>query len=180
MQDRQVAHVVVEMLVLLADQAELSWAELCEGLPLDERTLRRRSGGLEWDLATQFIERVEARIGKERLLALTTKLPELSPVTRRLLARFVGARLMLRFAFRTFVPSMFPMYELHAEELPQPDGATQLHLTATLKPGFRDCQTMFDLHGPSTAVLPALLGEPALAFRATTTGRSGEYWFTIP
>lgn len=180
MQSREVGHVVVEMLVLLADQAGLSWAELCEGLPIDERALRHRSGGLDWELAAEFVERIEARIGPERLRVLTAKVPEISSITRRLLARFVGARLMLRFAFRTFVPSMFPMYELQSEEQQRPDGGAVLHVTATLKPGFRGCRAMFDLHGPSTAALPTLSGEPALSFRAVTSDRSGEYWFDVP
>lgn len=179
MQSRDLSPIVVEMLVGLADQAEVSVAELCAGLPVAEDQLRH-PGGLDWDVAVECIERLEARIGPERLRALGGRVPDISPIGRRLLGRFIGPAMMLRFVFRAIGPTMYPMYRIEQDERPLPDGAVELHVRLQLKDGFRDCRTMFDLHGISTAALPTMIGLPPLPFRAETTGRSGEYWFTAP
>lgn len=179
MQDRQIAHVVVEMLVHLADLGAVPLAELCEGLAVDERTLRRRIGGLDWDLAVELIERLEARLGPERLRALAHRITEISPTGRRLLARVVGARRMLRFVFQTLGPTMYPMYDLTYAERELPSGATEHLVTLRLKEGFRGCQTLFDLHAISTAVLPTMNQEAPLEYRAVTSPRGGDYSFTV-
>lgn len=180
MRDRDVSHAVVEMLVGVADQAGLSLPGLCVGLPVDERALRRRLGGLDWDVATKLIDRLETATGPERLRELAARVPDISPFARGLLGRFLRPRLMLGFVFRTVGPSMFPMYRVRFTDVEQPDGSFVAHLSLHLDDGFRDCQTLFDLHGISTAALPTLVGQPPLAVRSITTGRSGDYWFTLP
>lgn len=180
MSNRDVSHAVVEMLVAIADQGGLSLAELCEGLPVDEHQLRRRLGGLEWGLAVELMDRIEARIGPERLRALAVRVPDISPVGRGILGRFLRPRLMLSFVFRAIGPTMFPMYLVSYDDAEQPDGTVVAHLSLRLKEGFRESRTFFDLHGISTAALPTLVGQAALPVRAVTTGRSGEYWFTMP
>jgi hypothetical protein len=173
---QELSPIVVEMLVALADRADVSVEELCQGLPADERTLRAQ-GGLDWDVATQFIERLEARIGPEKLRALATRVPDISSMGRRILGRFIGPATMLRFVFGAIGPTMYPMYVTRYDEQPRPDGAIEFHVSLRLKDGFRDCRTMFDLNGISTAALPAMIGQPPLPFRAETTGRGGDYWF---
>ncbi len=176
---RELSPIVVEMLVETADQADVSVAELCAGLPVNE-VLLRHPRGLDWDVAVELFERLEGRIGPERLRALARRVPDISPIGRRLLGRFLGPRLLLRFVFRALGPTMYPMYRVDYAERALPDGALEVHLQLRLEDGFRDCQTLFDLHGISTAALPMMIGQPPLAFRASTTGRSGEYWFTVP
>lgn len=178
MNSRELSPIVVEMLVGLADAADVPVGELCAELPVTEDTLRHPSG-LEWDLAVDLIERLEAQIGAERLRALSQRVPDISPIGQRLLGRFLSPALMLRFVFRAIGPTMYPMYAIEHDEQELPDGALELHVRLQLKDGFRDCQTLFDLHGLSTAALPAMIGRPPLPYRASTSGRGGEYWFTV-
>jgi len=180
MPNRKVSHAVLEMIVALADNAKLSLTELTTGLPVSESDLRRRLGGLEWELAAELMERIEAGIGPERIRELAGRIPDISSVARGLLGRFVKPRLMLSFVFRTIGPTMYPMYDVRFEELEQPDGTVVAHLVLRLKEGFRECRTFFDLNGIGTAALPTVIGQPALEFRAEATGRGGEYWFTLP
>ena len=178
MSSQELSPIVVEMLVALADRADVSLEELCEGLAADERTLRAQ-GGLDWGVAAELIERLEARIGPERLRALAARVPDISSMGRRILGRFISPATMLRFVFGAVGPTMYPMYVTSYDEQPGPDGAIEFHVRMRLKDGFRDCRTMFDLHGVSTAALPSMIGQPPLPWRAETTGRGGDYWFTV-
>jgi len=179
MSDRLVSHFVVEAIVAMADHAELSLSELCVGLSVDEHDLRRRMGGLVWDDATALIDRIEQRVGPERIRELGARVPQISPIAQTVLRRLVRPRQMLRFVFRTLGPSMYPMYVITHEEQEQPDGSVVVHVCLRLKEGFRGCPTLFDLHGISTANTPVILGDDPLPMRSETTGHGGDYWFTV-
>jgi hypothetical protein len=179
MPDRQVSHFVVEAVVALADHAQLSVSELCEGLSVDEHDLRRRMGGLAWDELVMLVERMEAKTGRDRLIELGTRVTQLAPIAQTVLRRLIKPRHMLHFVFRTLGPSMYPMYTLAYDEQEQPDGSVVVHVSLRLKEGFRDCPTLFALHGVSTAAIPVILGDAPLPVRSETTGRGGDYWFTV-
>lgn len=179
MADHRVAHSVAQMLVTLADREEVSLAELCKGLPIDERTLRRRLSGLEWELFVELIERLEARLGRARLLGHSAVVPDISFIGRRLLGRFVSSRALLRFVCRVMGPSMYPMYATTYDEERQDDGTLVAHLTLRLADGLRGCRTIFDLNGVATAALPLFIDEAPFPLRTVTTARGGDYWFTL-
>lgn len=179
MSDRSVSHSVVEAIVAIADHAELPLGELCLGLTADEHDLRRRMGGLAWEDACALIDRIEARIGPERIRELGARVPQISPIAQTVLRRLVRPRHMLYFVFRVLGPSMYPMYVVDHEEQLQPDGSVVVHISLRLKEGFRGCQTLFDLHGISMASTPLIFGDEPLPLRSETTATGGDYWFTV-
>lgn len=179
MPHRQVSHFVVESLVTVADHAGLSLEELCEGLPVSAGDLRRRMDGLPWDVLVEFIERIEARVGADRLRELSTQVTQLAPIARAALRRLVRPRHMLRFVFRVLGPTMYPMYTVALDEKDLPDGSTEVHVELRLREGFRECATLFSLHGVATAHIPVTYGDPPLPVRTEHTSRGGDYWFTV-
>lgn len=180
MNDRAVAHVVVEMVVAMVDREGLSLEALCEGLPVDPAQLRRRLGGLEWDHFATLMERLEAHLGPAAFREACALVPERSPTSARILRRFVSGRLLLHFVFRAMGPSMYPMYRTAFSEAQTADGRGVFHVNLELRPGFRDCRAVFSAHGVATAALPRLLGQPPFLLREEVRPRGGDYWFTEP
>lgn len=174
-----VTHSAVELLVNSADQAGVPLSELCAGLPFDAHLLRHRVANLRWEHFVEVLERLEARAGAERILALCASMPELSPTGRRLFRRFVSTRLLMRFVCSVVGPSMYPMYQSDWDETEQPDGSVVGHLRIRLRPGFRGCRLIFRIHAAANAAVPCFVGHPPLAVRAKTDERGGDYWFTL-
>ena len=178
MADQTVAHVVVEMLVGVADRAGLPLAELCAGLPIEEDTLRRRLGGLEWSLFAELMDRLEARLGHEAFLAQCATVKEVSPISQRLLGSFLSPRRLLKAVGVLFGPSMYPMYTTRFVEREEA-GALVAHLTLRLQDGLRGSRSVFDAHAAAMSGLPAFIGQPPFPTRSVTTDRGGDYWFTV-
>lgn len=170
---------VVEMVVNLADLCDVPLAALCDGLAINERELRHRAVELPWDTMVELVERLEARVGADRLEALASDIENLSPIGQRLLGRFVSTRLLMRFVCQLVGPAMYPMYAASWRELDASDGSQLGHLSLRLEPGLRGCRMLFRLHGVGTAALPRMLGQPALPLRMEVTDRGGDYWFTL-
>ncbi|MEW5738894.1 MAG: hypothetical protein AB1938_08195 [Myxococcota bacterium] len=162
-----------------ADQTGVPLPELCAGLPFDAHLLRHRVADLEWDFFVELLERLEARAGTEKILALCATVPDISPTGRSLFRHFVSARLLMRFVCSVVGPSMYPMYESSWEETEQPDGGVVGHLRIRLRPGFRGCRLIFRIHAAANAAVPCFIGHPALPVRAETDERGGDYWFTL-
>ncbi len=179
MAEPQVAHSVVEMVVAMADRGELSLEALCADLPVDERTLRRRLRGLEWGLFVELILRLEQRLGRAQLFAFSGAVPDISPVGRRILGRFVSAPNLMRFVCRVMGPAMYPMYATTYAEAEREDGALEARLTLKLDDGLRGCRTVFEINGVATAAVPRFIEQPPFALFAQTTERGGEYRFVL-
>jgi hypothetical protein len=177
--NREVAHLMVDLVCSIAESVGVPLDELSEGLPVDLRAARLRLRGLDWDLFVELFDRLGARAGRERLLAECARLPENSVAGRLQLGRFISPRLLLSFVCRVTGPVLYPMYHSTYEEETQPDGAVVAHLVLRLKDGFRGCRLLFDAQAISTAALPTFIGLAPLPVRAETTERGGEYWFTV-
>lgn len=176
----KVAHSIVELVVNVADRSGLSLDELARGLPVDVRQLRRLSGGLEWPHFVEMVERIEARIGYERLETLCARVPDLAPASRRILSNFVSARTLIRFVCRLMGPNQYPMFEASYDERQDDRGELIGHVRMRLRPGFRECLTVFKLMGPAQASIPCFLGQPPTRFTAQPTPRGTDTQLVLP
>lgn len=177
MSDREITHAVVEMFVNVIDRSGQPLAELIEGLPVTERRLRGWVGGLDWDVFVEMFERLDARVGRERLTEEFCWLPDISPIGRSLFSRLVSPQALLGFVARVMGPSMFPMYESSYDDGARSGNAV---IQLRLREGFRGCRAIFEVHGPSMGALPLFLGKPAFPTRTEATERGGTYTFTVP
>lgn len=176
----KVAHSVVEMLVTLADRCGVPLEELADGLPVDAPRLRRLVGGLEWDYATQMLERLEARAGFERLEALCSYIPGIAPESRHVVANFVSARMLIRFITRLMGPNQYPMLECGYHESTNEAGELIGHVSMRLRPGFRECHTIFRLMPASQASIPCFLGLPPTRAVGRTSPRGADIELLLP
>ncbi|MEW5738201.1 MAG: helix-turn-helix transcriptional regulator [Myxococcota bacterium] len=176
----KVAHSVVEMLVNLADRCEIPLEEVARGLPVDVPRLRRLVGGLEWEYFIEMLERIEARVGYERLEAICAHVPDIAPVSQRMLANFVSARMLIRFVCRLFGPNQYPMFDCGYEESTNDAGELIGHVRMRLRPGFRENHTIFRLMAPAQASIPCFLGLPPTRAVGVATPRGTDIDLLLP
>ncbi len=174
LQTRSVSNHIVEMVTRLADRGGVGLGELLRGLPLDEHKLRLRAERLDWEHFVTVLERLENRLGAERLDELCARLPDLAPSARRLFGAFVSPRLLLRFVNQLMGPSSYPMLEVHYDE------REVGHLKLRLREGLTGSRTVFRVFKVAMAAIPTFIGHDAVPVRAEITERGGDYWLTLP
>ncbi len=117
----------------------LSSEPLVAGLSFDERSLRRKRF-VPWDEYCDFIERAEVALGgPERIdaLVLSSYHSIMPPEIKALFGAFASPRLLYRFFYRLFAPSIFPTFKISVRELT----GGSLRLSLRLVSGYRPCLT---------------------------------------
>lgn len=172
---RAVSNQVVEMVVEAADRGGVPLDELIDTLAIDPTALRLRKHRLDWEDFVVLVERLERRVGAERLDALCAQLPSLAPSGRRLLSVFVSQRLLYRFVNQLVGPTSYPMLHTSWSE----DGHVG-HLRLRLRDGLTGSRTLFRVFTVGLVSMPLFIGHPPASVRNQITARSGDYWVQMP
>lgn len=176
----KVASSAAELVVGAADRCDVALEELCEGLPLDERTLRSRFARVSWDQFVELIDRLERRMGFTRLELCTQHLPDIGPRSRQMLAAFASERTLVRFVCTLMGPTQYPMLVTTYEEEEQPGGRATGHLTMKLREGFRGSRSFFRLCRSALSAVPCVIGLAPIEVRVEAEDRGARFWLSLP